>query len=337
MKREDEKMNKMKIKNIFVTGASGKIGRSLLPELVSAGYRIRALEFEEPVECEDVEIIKGDVRDSHLAERALTDMDAVIHLANCKENKELFMETNIHGTFYLLDESKNCGHIKQFIQAGSDARAGIFYYPHPYPIDETYPHRAYPGYYAFSKVLEEVMCEQYMIQYKLPITILRFSWVQDEDDFLSHITLREPNFGVPVWSELAKTPEQKRYFENDIDGVAKLVHPGGKPGIRHVVGIKDVVQSILLAIGNHSAIGQAFTIAAPSSFSYSFAAEYVSKKLGLPIVEFEYDKFYDFTHNIAKARSILGYNPQYDIAKIIDEAIEFRKSGKKRHPTKYIG
>lgn len=327
----------MNIKNVFVTGASGKIGRSLLPELISAGYHLRVLEFEEPVKCEGVEIIEGDVKDPNLAKKVLEDMDAVIHLANCKENKELFMETNVKGTFYLLDESKNCGHIKQFIQAGSDARVGIFFYPRPYPIDETYQHSAYPGYYAFSKVLEEVMCEQYIIQYNLPITVLRFSWVMDEEDFLCHITLKEPNFGVPVWSELANTPEQKRYFKEGIDGVAKLVHPEGKPGIRHIVSIKDAVQGILLSIGNPSAMGQAFTITGPSSFSYSFAAEYISKKLGLPVVKFKYDKFFDFTHNIAKARSILGYNPQYDITKIIDDAIEFRKSGKKRHSLKYTG
>ena len=326
----------MKIKNIFVTGASGKIGRSLLPELLSGGYRVRALEFEETIECKGVEIMKGDIRDPGLAKKALQDMDAVIHLANCKENRELFMETNIKGTFYLLDEAKNC-RIQQFIQAGSDARAGIFFYPHPFPIDENYPHRAYPGYYAFSKVLEEVMCEQYAIQYKLPTTVIRFSWVHDEDDFLAHITLREPNFGVPVWKELAKTAEQKQYFEENIEGVAKLVHPGGKPGIRHIVGLKDAVDGVLLAIGNPAAIGQAFTITGPSPFSYSAAAEYTATKLNIPVVEFEYDGFHDFSHNIAKARSILGYNPQYDITRIIDDAIEFRKSGKRSHSTKYIG
>ncbi len=327
----------MKIKNILVTGASGKIGRSLLPELISKGYQLRTVEFEEPVDCKGVEIMKGDLRDPGLAKQALQGMDAVIHLANCKENRDLFMETNIKGTFYLLDEAKNCGHIKQFIQAGSDARAGIYFYPHPYPIDETYPHSAYPGYYAFSKVLEEVMCEQYIIQYRMPITVLRFSWVHDEDDFLAHITLKEPDFGVPVWRELAVTPEQKQYFKKNMDGVARLVHPGGKPGIRHIVGIKDVVQGVLLAIGNPSAIGQAFTITGPSAFSYGFAAEYISKKLDIPIVEFEDNGFHDFTHNIAKARSILGYNPEYDIVKIIDSAIEFRKSGRKRTPEKYIG
>lgn len=327
----------MNIKNIFVTGASGKIGRALLPELVSKGYHIRALEFEEPVECKDVEVMPGDLRDPGLAKKALRDMDAVIHLANCKENRKLFMDVNIKGTFSLLDEAKNCGHIKQFIQAGSDARAGIFYYPHPEPIDETYPHRAYPGYYAFSKVLEEVMCEQYNIQYKLPITVIRFSWVHDEDDFLCHITLKEPDFGVPVWKELAKTPEQKEYFEKGMDGAAKLIHPGGKPGIRHIVGIKDAAQGLFLAVGNPASIGQVFTITGPSAFNYGFAADYVSKKLDIPVVEFELDGFYDFSHDIAKARSILGYNPQYDVAKIVDDAIEFRKSEKKRTPAKYIG
>lgn len=327
----------MKVRNVLVTGASGKVGRNLIPELVKAGYNVRAVRFEEPVEFEKVEIVDGDIRDPGFAKRALPDIDVVIHLANCKENREVFMETNIKGTFYLLDEAKRSGHIKQFIQAGSDARAGIFYYPHPYPIDETYPHRAYPGYYAFSKVLEETMCEQYMIQYQLPITILRFSWIHDEDDFLAHITLKEPNFGVPVWKELAKTAEQKSYFEKNMDGVAKLVHSDGKPGIRHIVGIRDVVSSILLALGNDAAIGHAFNISGPSPFSYEFAARYVSKRLDLPIVEFEYDKFYDFTHNIAKARSILGYDPQYDIIKIIESAIEFRKSGKTRTPIKYVG
>lgn len=327
----------MKIKNILVTGASGKIGRSLIPALVKEGYFVRAVQFEEPVTYPKVEVIEGDLRDPGFAKRLLPEMDAVVHLANVKENKEKFLETNIHGTFYLLDETKECGHIKQFIQAGSDARAGILYCPRPFPIDETYPHSAYPGYYAFSKVLEETMCEQYVIQYHLPITVLRFSWVFDEDDILAHATLREPNFGVPLWRDIAKTFEQKEYFRKNIDGVAKLVHPGGKPNIRHIVGIKDVVNSILLSIGNPAAISEAFNIAGPSPFSYGELTNYIFQRLSLPIVEFEYEKFYDFTNNIAKARSIIGYNPQYDIIKIVDEAIAFRKSGKKRTPTKYIG
>jgi len=96
----------MKIKNIVVTGASGKIGRNLIPELVKQDYHVRVVRFEDPIDFKGVEIIDGDVRDSGFAKKALPDMDAVIHLANCKENRDLFMETNIKGTFYLLDEAK---------------------------------------------------------------------------------------------------------------------------------------------------------------------------------------------------------------------------------------
>ena len=327
----------MKIRNIVVTGASGKIGKNVIPELLKAGYSIRALEHEEPVGIEGVEIMKGDLADETLAPRIIEDMDAVLHLANVKENREKFMSVNVRGTFCLLDACKNSGNIKQYIQAGSDARAGIFYYPHPYPIDETYPHSAYPGYYAFSKVIEETMCEQYIIQYRLPITTLRFSWVHAEDDILAHATLRPPNFGVPVWEELARTPEQKRYFEKGIDGVAKLVHTGGRPGLRHIVSIRDVVDAVMLAVGNEAALYNAFNVSGPAPFSYERFAAYISERLDIPVVEFEYDPFHDFQIDLSKSRQILGYNPKVDIFGIIDGAIEFRKADKARTSLKYPG
>ena len=179
-------MKSLGVKNILVTGGSGKIGRAVLPEILQFGYKVRAIQFPpDPIGIEGMEIMEGTLADPDLAERALEDMDAVLHLANVKENREQFMSVNVRGTFCLLDACNESGHIQQYVQAGSDARAGIFYYPHPYPIDETYPHSAYPGYYAFSKVLEETMCEQFIIQYRLPITTLRFSWVYAEDDVLA--------------------------------------------------------------------------------------------------------------------------------------------------------
>ena len=261
----------------------------------------------------------------------------MIHLANVKENRELFMDANVKGTFYLLDACKNCGHIKQYIQAGSDARAGIYYYPQPIPIDENHRHSGYPGYYPLSKVLEETMCEQYRIMYQLPITVLRFSWVQDEDDFLAHITLKEPNFGVPVWKDWAVTAGQKSYFAQGTDAVACLLHPDGRAGKRQVVSIKDVVKSIMLSIGNPTALDEAFNVSGPTPFSYDAAAKYVSEKLDLPIVDFEVDEFNDFCIDMTKSRSVLGLNPEYDIFRIIDDAIAFRKAGKKRSDCLYPG
>ncbi len=330
----------MNVKNILLTGAGGKIGCAVLPELSKAGYSVRALEYTDGLQVErlnNVEVVTGDLRDPSMAKQLIADMDVVIHLANVKENKELFLDANIKGTFYLLDACKEAGNVKQYIQAGSDARAGIYYYPQPIPIAENHRHSGYPGYYPLSKVLEEVMCEQYQIMYQTPITILRFSWVHDEDDILAHVTLQEPNLGVPVWRDWAVTPEQKAFFDEGKNGVACLVHADGSAGKRHIVGIKDVVDSIMLAIGNPTTIGEAFNVSGPAPFAYDALADYVAEKLDLPVVRFEVGEFNDFCIDMSKSRSVLGLKPQYDIFRIVDDALQFRKDGKSRSGCLYPG
>ncbi len=330
-----------KIKNIFITGGSGKIGRNLIPELLKAGYKLRVLEFEPedpPYDFNQVEVIRGELGTPGVAAEWIKDMDAVIHLANVKERRGLFLKANIQGTFELLDACLHAGkQIKQYIQAGSDARAGIYFNPRPYPIDENFPHSAYPGYYAFSKVLEETICEQYRYQYGLPITVLRFSWVHGEDDILAHATTAEPHFGIPVWSELAVTQEQKLAVAPGHDAAACLCHPGGKPCMRHIVALPDVIHGCMQAIENDAAIGHAFAICAPSPFTYDVLAGLIHQKLDLPIVKFHMENYYDFQHDLSKSRSILGYRPTYDIEKIVDAAIAYRMSGQKRSLCKYPG
>ena len=331
----------MDVRNVLLTGAAGKIGRALLPELAKTGYNVRALQYTDGLVVEkpgdNVEVVTADLRDPAVAPKLIEDMDVVIHMANVKENKELFLDANVKGTFYLLDACREAGHVKQYIQAGSDARAGIYYYPHPIPITESHPHAGYPGYYPLSKVLEEVLCEQFRIMHGLPITVLRFSWVHDEDDILAHVTLREPNFGVPAWKDWAVTDEQKSYFDEGKDGVACLVHEDGSAGKRQIVGIKDVVRSVMISLGNPTAVGEAFNVSGPAPFAYDVLADYVAEKLNLPVVRFEVSEFNDFAIDMRKPRSVLGFTPEYDIFRIVDDAIEFRRAGKTRTPVLYPG
>jgi len=82
------------------------------------------------------------------------------------------------------------------------AALGIWFYPQPIPLDENHPLTAYPGYYAFSKVMEETMAAQYSVQYGVPITVLRSSWVFEGSDLLNHFSLlrnvnpAEPGHGL---------------------------------------------------------------------------------------------------------------------------------------------
>jgi nucleoside-diphosphate-sugar epimerase len=103
------------------------------------------------------------------------------------------------------------------------------------------------------------------------------------------------------------------------------------------VGIKDVVESILLAIGNPTAIGEAFNVSGPAPFAYDVLANYVAEKLDLPVVRFEVSEFHDFCIDMSKSRSVLGFTPKWDILRIVDAALQFRKEGKTRSGCLYPG
>ena len=77
--------------SVLITGGAGFIGSHLADELLSAGYRVRALDSlveqvhggaERPDYLnDDVELITGDVRDAEVVRRAVTGVDAIVHLA----------------------------------------------------------------------------------------------------------------------------------------------------------------------------------------------------------------------------------------------------------------
>src|SRR5688500_15334695 len=96
----------MKIDTILVTGARGKIGRSLVPELVRAGYAVRVTQFRTPVAFAGAETVHGSMADPRFVEAAVDGIDAICHLATCKEDRDHFFDTSVRGTFLLLDEAK---------------------------------------------------------------------------------------------------------------------------------------------------------------------------------------------------------------------------------------
>lgn len=107
-----------KYKNILVTGGAGFIGSFLVDKLIKNGYKVRILDnLEEQVHQEKIplylnqnaEFIKGDVRDYKVLKNALTNIDAVFHLAAAvgvaQSNYQIkkYADTNIGGTSNLLD------------------------------------------------------------------------------------------------------------------------------------------------------------------------------------------------------------------------------------------
>ena len=103
---------------------------------------------------------------------------------------------------------------QQIILIGGDAALGHFFYPHLLPVTEQQKHSAYPGCYALSKVLEEVMLEQYFIQYDLSGCCLRAPWIMEKDDFKYSLSFGEDVFGGPRWRDLVGPERADEYVKS---------------------------------------------------------------------------------------------------------------------------
>ena len=155
-------------KRFLVTGATGKVGQAFMKRLLSEpkfdAFTVRALCHNRMLEPSQwLEVIQGSIENREVVDQAMSGVTHVLHLATSKETPETIMDVAIKGLFWLLEACRSSDVFEQFLMVGGDAGMGHFYYPHPSPVTEEQKHSAYPGSYALSKVLEEVMLEQYYI------------------------------------------------------------------------------------------------------------------------------------------------------------------------------
>lgn len=308
-------------KTVAIFGASGKIGRRALALIADRGWRARALVHRTAVEGPGIVSVRGSIADPAAVEETVRGSDLVVQLATTKEDAETFFEVSVKGTFHVLEACRKLG-TEQFLLLGGDAAYGIWFRPQPIPIDENHPLEAYPGYYAFSKVIEETIARQYAVQYGVPTTVLRSSWVFEGDDLLRHFSLlrnvdpAEPGHG---FGEI--TDEILALVEAGEERIPVLIDSQGVPLRRHIVHIDDVMQAFGLMLGNPSAKGQAFNIASPAPFDYRVAADYLSGRLGVPTVDIRCPDYHPFEINVTRARNVLGYAPENDFFRMADRAI----------------
>ena len=155
------------------------------------------------------------------------------------------------------------------------------------------------------------------------------SWIHAEDDILTHLTVADPQFGVPVWRELMSDSQRAR-FDCGGDAAVALRHPDGRPMLRHIVAVEDCVQAFLLALEREAVDGETFNIAMGEPFDYVEVADYVAQRLRIEVLDLVDPVGQDFCMDVAKARYVLGYRPQYDIRALVDRAIEFGQSDQSR-------
>ncbi len=317
----------MDINTVAVFGASGKIGQHFVPVIRARGMNVRALVHQTPVEGEGIESIQGSITDPRAVQDVVSGADVVVQLATTKEDPDTFFDVSVKGTLNVLEACRG-EDIEQLILLGGDAAFGIWFYEQPVPIDENHPHMAYPGYYAFTKVMEEVMVEQYAIQYGVPYTIQRCSWVFETDDLLEHFSLLENVDPAEPGHGFGEVPDEiMALVEAGEERIAAQVDAEGTPYHRHIVHIDDVVQAFDLILGNDAALGESFNIAGPAPFNYRPATDYLSEKTSIPTIDVPAPGYHSFEIDINRARCMLGYAPENDIFTMIDRALEWRGNG----------
>lgn len=313
---------------LLITGATGKVGRVFLARMLSDArfdhVSVRALCHNRKLtEHERLEVAEGDIAEQSVVQRLMDGVTHVLHLATCKETPGRVIDVTVKGLFWVLEECRQSKSFQQFILVGGDAGLGHFFYPHPLPVTETQPHSAYPGCYALSKVLEEVMLEQYAIQYGLNGCCLRAPWIMEKDDFKYTLSFGEDVFGGPRWRDLVG-PERADDFAKQ-GAIPVLCDPLGEPIYRNFVHVEDLVSALLLAFDNPAAHQETFNVCMDEPVHYRRVAEYLARTRNLPSVDITTPYRSTWLDN-AKAKFKLGWRPAYDLARLIESAWSYQRS-----------
>ena len=124
--------------NVLVTGGAGYIGGIVVPILLVEGHSVRVMDnllhggksLLSVWSHQRFEFVRGDIRDQDLVRKALTGIDAVVHLAAivgdpaCAREPELADSVNREASLFLLSHSREAG-VLRFVFASTCSNYGI--------------------------------------------------------------------------------------------------------------------------------------------------------------------------------------------------------------------
>lgn len=311
----------------LVTGGAGFIGSNLCEAILKLGYRVRCLDDLSTGKQENVdlfidnpqyEFIKGDIKDFDTCMKACAGVDYVLNQAawgsvpRSIEMPLFYCANNIQGTLNMLEAARQNG-VKKFVYASSSSVYGDE--PNLPKTEGREGNLLSP--YALTKRCDEEWAKQYTMHYGLDTYGLRYFNVfgrrQDPYGFYAAV--------IPKFIKQLLNDEQP------------IINGDGKQS-RDFTYIENVIEANLKAcLAPHEAAGQAFNIAYGGREYLIDIYHTLTTALGKNIEPvFGPDRKGDIKHSnadISKARKLLGYDPAYDFAKGLNEAIEWYKENLK--------
>ncbi len=321
-------------KKILVTGGAGYIGSITTHFLQEKGAEVTVFDnleigHREAIDCP---LIVGDLRNKEAILTALKPgFDAVFHFAAYTEAglsaKDLFFENNVLGSANLLSAMKET-RIKQLVFSSSSEVYGEKKY---LPIDEDHP-KAPINPYGLSKLMTEQMLSWYETAYGLKSVALRYFNAAGALPDGSKGDGKEPPtllIACALRGSLGLQPFQFTY--------TPVETPDGSP-IRDYIHVLDLARAHWLALDYLEKGGKsdAFNLGTGKGFSAKEIVEMVKKVTGkeVPTTEAAERRENEPAAKYAsfeKAKKVLGWEPEYDLEKIINSAYLWHQ----KHPQGY--
>lgn len=305
----------------LVTGGAGFIGSNLCEAILKLGYVVRCLDDLSTGKQANVDMfmgnphyqfIQGDIKNLDTCMKACKGVDFVLNQAawgsvpRSIEMPLFYCMNNIQGTLNMLEAARKNG-VKKFVYASSSS---------VYGDESQLPKREgiegnLLSPYALTKRCDEEWAKQYTKHYGLDTYGLRYFNVfgrrQDPNGAYAAV--------IPKFIKLLLNNEQP------------TINGDGRQS-RDFTYIDNVIEANLKAcLAPHEAAGQAFNIAYGGREYLIDIYHTLTKALGKDIEpHFGPDRPGDIKHSnadITKAQTILGYNPEYNFEKGLNEAIEW--------------
>ncbi len=310
---------------VLVTGGTGLLGGWLIRRLIEAEADVVCLvrdwmprsELVSARLIEQVKVVRGDVRDQALLERVTGEyeIDTVFHLAAqtivgiASRNPISTFETNIGGTWALLEACRRSPKVHQIVVASSDKAYGDqeqLPYNEDTPLQGRYPYDA-------SKSCADLIAQSYAATYHLPIAITRCGNFYGGGDL--------------NWNRVVPGT-----IRSVLRGQRPVIRSDGK-FVRDYIYIEDAAAAYLLLAeklaGNESLYGEAFNFSTESPMSVMELVERILKLMGTklkPVIRNETSNEILCQYlNAEKARHILGWASLCTLDEGLSHTIEWYK------------
>jgi len=317
--------------NILLTGGAGFIGSHVGRELLSEGHRVIVLDdfndYYDPgikrgnihAHLAGAEVVEGDLRDKAVvrAAYAVAPVDAVIHLAARAGvrpsllDPELYLSTNVMGTFNILEMAREHG-VGKFLFASSSSVYGVNEKV-PFAEDDLLQRTISP--YAMTKLAGEHLCSNFAHLYGMQVLCLRFFTVYgpgQRPDLAIHKFTRKIDRGEPI----------DQYGDGSTE--------------RDYTYVDDIVQGVLAAFRYNDSNFEIFNLGESQTTQLCDLIAAIEDALGkkaeirrLPEQPGDVPRTFA---DISKARRMLGYDPQTKIREGIPKFIEWYLAREQAQP-----